>query len=70
MLNQLKYNGIFFLKGNLSLKELWDPSISKTIHRENNKIILENLEGNLTYIPILREYEDILKRIIKQLIIK
>ena len=80
-----------------SLKELWDKgnnylhpsysSISKTIHRENRQIILENLEGNLgkseieqlknemleinlVYIPILREYEDILKRISKQLIIK
>ena len=40
-----------------SLKELWDKgnnylhpsysSISKAIHRENNQIILENLEGNL-----------------------
>lgn len=73
---------------NLSLKELWDKgnnylhpsSVSKTIHRENNRIILENLECNLSksdleqltnemleinlaYIPILREYEDILKRI-------
>ena len=55
-------------------------SISKAIHRENNQIILENLEWNLgksdleqlknemleinlAYIPILREYEDILKRI-------
>ena len=73
-----------------SLKELWDKgnnylhpsysSISKAIHRENNQIILENLEGNLgksdleqlknemleinlAYIPILREYENILKRI-------
>ena len=82
---------------NLSLKELWDKgnnylhpsysSISKAIHRENNQIILENLEGNLgksdleqlknemleinlAYIPILREYEDILKKIVKQLIFK
>ena len=71
-----------------SLKELWDKgnnylhpsSISKAIHRENNQIILENLEGNLgksdleqlknemleinlAYIPILKKYEDILKRI-------
>ena len=73
-----------------TLKELWDKgnnylhpscsSISKAIHRENNQIILENLECNLSksdleqltnemleinlaYIPILREYEDILKRI-------
>ena len=73
-----------------SLKELWDKgnnylhpsysSISKAIHRENNQIILENLECNLSkseleqltnemleinlaYIPILREYENILKRI-------
>ena len=55
-------------------------SISKAIHRENNQIILENLEGNLgksdleqlknemleinlAYIPILKKYEDILKRI-------
>ena len=40
-----------------ALKELWDKgnnylhpsysSISKAIHRENNQIILENLEGNL-----------------------
>ena len=75
-----------------SLKELWDKgnnylhpsysSISKTIHRENNQIILENLECNLNksdleqltkemleinlaYIPILREYEDILSKIVK-----
>lgn len=75
-----------------SLKELWDKgnnylhpsysSISKAIHRENNQIILENLEGNLgkseitqlknemleinlVYIPILREYEDILSKIVK-----
>ena len=80
-----------------SLKELWDKgnnylhpsysSISKAIHRENNQIILENLECNLNkseleqlknemleinlaYIPILREYEDILKKIVKQLIFK
>ena len=73
-----------------SLKELWDKgnnylhpsysSISKAIHRENNQIILENLECslnkseleqlknemleiNLAYIPILKKYEDILKRI-------
>lgn len=73
-----------------ALKELWDKgnnylhpshsSLSKTIHRENNQIILENLEGNLgksdleqlqkemleinlAYIPILKKYEDILKRI-------
>ena len=82
---------------NLSLKELWDKgnnylhpsysSISKAIHRENNQIILENLEGNLgksdleqlqkemleinlAYIPILREYKDILSKIVKQLIFK
>lgn len=80
-----------------SLKELWDKgnnylhpsysSISKTIHRENNQIILENLECNLNksdleqlqkemleinlaYIPILREYKDILSKIVKQLIFK
>ena len=82
---------------NLSLKELWDKgnnylhpsysSISKTIHRENNQIILENLECNLSksdleqltnemleinlaYIPILKEYKDILSKIVKQLIFK
>ena len=75
-----------------TLKELWDKgnnylhpsysSISKTIHRENNQIILENLECNLSkseleqltnemleinlaYIPILKKYEDILKKIVK-----
>ena len=75
-----------------SLKELWDKgnnylhpsysSISKAIHRENNQIILENLECslnkseleqlknemleiNLAYIPILREYKDILSKIVK-----
>ena len=75
-----------------TLKELWDKgnnylhpsysSISKTIHRENNQIILENLECslskseleqltnemleiNLAYIPILKKYEDILKKIVK-----
>ena len=75
-----------------SLKELWDKgnnylhpsysSISKTIHRENNQIILENLECNLSksdleqltnemleinlaYIPILKEYKDILSKIVK-----
>ena len=75
-----------------SLKELWDKgnnylhpsysSISKAIHRENNQIILENLECNLSksdleqltnemleinlaYIPILKEYEDILSKIVK-----
>ena len=80
-----------------SLKELWDKgnnylhpsysSISKAIHRENNQIILENLEGNLgksdleqlqkemleinlAYIPILKKYEDILKKIVNQLIFK
>ena len=73
-----------------ALKELWDKgnnylhpshsSLSKAIHQENNRIILENLEGNLgksdleqlqkemleinlAYIPILKKYEDILKRI-------
>ena len=80
-----------------SLKELWDKgnnylhpsysSISKAIHRENNQIILENLEGNLgksdleqlknemleinlAYIPILKEYKDILSKIVNQLIFK
>ena len=80
-----------------TLKELWDKgnnylhpsysSISKTIHRENNQIILENLECslskseleqlknemleiNLAYIPILKEYKDILSKIVKQLIFK
>lgn len=80
-----------------SLKELWDKgnnylhpsysSISKAIHRENNQIILENLECslnkseleqlknemleiNLAYIPILKEYKDILSKIVKQLIFK
>lgn len=80
-----------------SLKELWDKgnnylhpsysSLSKAIHRENNQIILENLEGNLgkseieqlknemleinlAYIPILKEYKDILSKIVKQLIFK
>lgn len=80
-----------------TLKELWDKgnnylhpsysSISKAIHRENNQIILENLECNLNkseleqlqkemleinlaYIPILKKYEDILKKIVKQLIFK
>ena len=75
-----------------SLKELWDKgnnylhpsysSISKAIHRENNQIILENLECslnkseleqlknemleiNLAYIPILKEYKDILSKIVK-----
>ena len=75
-----------------SLKELWDKgnnylhpsysSICKTIHRENNQIILENLECNLSksdleqlqkemleinlsYIPILKEYKDILSKIVK-----
>lgn len=75
-----------------SLKELWDKgnnylhpsysSISKAIHQENNQIILENLECNLSksdleqlqkemleinlaYIPILKEYKDILKKIVK-----
>lgn len=75
-----------------TLKELWDKgnnylhpsysSISKTIHRENNQIILENLECslskseleqlknemleiNLAYIPILKEYKDILSKIVK-----
>lgn len=80
-----------------SLKELWHKgnnylhpsysSISKAIHQENNQIILENLECNLSksdleqlqkemleinlaYIPILREYKDILSKIVKQLIFK
>ena len=68
-------------KGNNYLQQSYS-SISKAIHRENNQIILENLEGNLgksdleqlknemleinlAYIPILREYEDILKKIVK-----